>query len=145
MEVYTIGFTQTSAREFFGRLKRAGVRRLVDVRLNNSSQLAGFAKRDDLAYFLEALCGADYRHEPRLAPSEELLKAYQKKELPWEQYAQRYLALLAERRVAEVLDRALFDVPAALLCSEPAPDCCHRRLAAEYLAAQWGGLQVLHL
>ena len=86
MEVYSIGFTQKTAEQFFGILRRAGVRRLLDVRLNNVSQLAGFAKREDLKYFLREICGADYRHEPLLAPTQEMLDAYKKKKGPWDEY-----------------------------------------------------------
>jgi len=115
------------------------------VRLNNRSQLAGFTKCGDLEYFLAELCRADYRHEPILAPTKEILDAYKKKQLPWEAYEPRFLALLAERGVEHVVDRRLFDVPAVLLCSEPGADRCHRRLAAEYLAQHWGGAKIVHL
>src|SRR3712207_5719690 len=111
MRLYTIGFTQRSAADFFGTLRRAGIRRLVDVRRRNSGQLAGFSKREDLPFFLAELCGAEYVHEPRLAPSEELLGDYRKKRLGWSEYEPRFLALLAERRVERIIDPSLFDVP----------------------------------
>jgi uncharacterized protein (DUF488 family) len=145
VEIYTIGFTRKSAAEFFGVLRRAGIRRLIDVRLNNTSQLAGFAKRDDLAYFLDAICDAAYEHEPLLAPTEELLDAYKHKAIAWDEYERRFRALLDERRVEDRVDRRWFDKPAALLCSEPTAEHCHRRLAAEYLAEQWGGAEIKHL
>lgn len=145
MEVYTIGFTQSTAARFFGRLTEAGIERLVDVRLNNISQLAGFAKRDDLAYFLREICGAEYVHEPRLAPTQEMLDAYKKQRGPWPEYERRFLALLAERRVEETLDRNLFAVPTVLLCSEATPEMCHRRLVLEYLSAHWSDLEIVHL
>ena len=145
MEIHTIGFTQKSAAEFFGILRRAGIRRLIDVRLNNTSQLAAFAKRDDLQFFLRELCDADYRHEPTLAPTEDILDAYKKKLLAWEDYETRYVDLLIERAAETTVDRRLFDVPAVLLCSEPSPEHCHRRLAAEYLARKWGNVNVVHL
>jgi uncharacterized protein (DUF488 family) len=145
VEIFTIGFTKKTAREFFGTLTEAGVKRLADVRLNNRSQLAGFTKQQDLEYFLAEICGAGYVHLPELAPSKEMLRAYQQGEMPWEVYEPAYLALLDGRRVAETLDRRLFDVPVVLLCSEPEPDRCHRRLAAEYLAEHWGGTTVSHL
>jgi len=145
VEIHTIGFTQKTAEEFFELLRAAGIKRLVDVRLNNVSQLAGFAKRDDLRYFLRELCDADYVHLPILAPDEGLLKGYRDKTISWEDYVPRYQALLTERRVEEVLDRSLFGVPAVLLCSEPTAERCHRRLAAEYLAGAWGGAVVRHL
>lgn len=115
------------------------------MRLNNTSQLAGFAKRDDLQFFLREICQAEYHHEPLLAPTEEILDAYKQKQISWEQYETRYLDLLAGRAAEDTVDRRLFDVPAVLLCSEPLADQCHRRLAAEYLAAKWGGVIVVHL
>ena len=145
MEISTIGFTQRSARDFFGTLKRAGIRRLVDARLNNSSQLAGFSKRDDLEYFLRELCGADYVHEPLLAPTQEMLDGYKKRGGTWEDYEHRFLGLMAERRVEEHLDRDLFSIPTVLLCSEPKPDRCHRRLVVEYLQSRWGDVTPRHL
>jgi uncharacterized protein (DUF488 family) len=145
VEIYTIGFTKKTAAEFFGALKNAGVTRLIDVRLNNSSQLAGFTKRDDLRYFLREICAADYIHEPQLAPTEDIMKAYQQKQLTWDQYADRFRALLAERRVDAKLDRELFVVPSVLLCSEPTAENCHRRLVAEYLKEKWGDVDIRHL
>lgn len=145
MRVCTIGFTQKAAAAFFGTLQQAGVERLVDVRLNNISQLAAFAKRDDLAYFLQAIMGARYEHELLLAPTAELLNAYRKKAIDWPTYERGYLTLLAERRVEEQLDRAAYAQPSVLLCSEPTAARCHRRLAAEYLQRAWGDLDILHL
>lgn len=118
---------------------------MIDVRLNNTSQLAGFAKRDNIEFLLRELCGAEYRHEPALAPTQEILDAYKKKEISWEEYEMRYLDLLADREVESVVPREEFDVPTVLLCSEPEAEHCHRRLAAEYLARQWGGVEVVHL
>ena len=118
---------------------------MIDVRLNNTSQLAAFAKRDDLAYFLREICAAEYHHEPRLAPTKEILDAYKKKQIAWEEYASRFLDLLSDRKVEMSVDRRLFDVPAVLLCSEPSPKRCHRRLVAEYLADKWSGAEVVHL
>ena len=144
MEVYSIGFTQSTAARFFGRLTAAGIKRLLDVRLNNVSQLAGFAKRDDLAYFLREICGAEYQHEPLLAPTQNLLDSYKKQKGNWPDYERDFLALLAGRKVEE-LDKGLFAVPTALLCSEPTPEHCHRRLALEYLQEKWGDLEIIHL
>jgi uncharacterized protein YeaO (DUF488 family) len=107
--------------------------------------LAGFAKRDDLAYFLQEICGAEYRHEPMLSPDDDLLDGFRKKALPWDEFQTRFLALLTERRVEERLDRTLFDVPTVLLCSEPSAEHCHRRLVAEYLASKWTDVNVVHL
>jgi uncharacterized protein (DUF488 family) len=145
VEIYTIGFTKKNAAEFFQTLRRAGIRRLIDVRLNNTSQLAAFAKRDDLQFFLRELCQADYRHEPTLAPTDDILDAYKKKQISWQEYETRYVDLLIDRAAHNAVDRRLFDVPAVLLCSEPSPERCHRRLAAEYLAAKWGDAKVIHL
>jgi uncharacterized protein (DUF488 family) len=145
VEIHTIGFTQKSAAEFFESLRRAGIRRLIDIRLNNTSQLAAFAKRDDLEFFLRELCGAEYRHEPTLAPTAEILDAYKKKQISWEEYETRYVDLLIDRAAEKIVDRRLFDLPTVLLCSEPSPKCCHRRLAAEYLAGKWEDVKVVHL
>ena len=145
MEVYTIGFTKKSAREFFDRLKQAGIRRLVDIRLNNASQLAGFAKKEDLRFFLDAVCGAEYVHERLLAPTQALLDDYKKRKGSWEEYQAGFLRLMEERRIEHALSRDLLDRPTVLLCSEPEPDCCHRRLVAEYLRARWGNLAIIHL
>jgi uncharacterized protein (DUF488 family) len=145
VEIYTIGFTRKSAADFFGLLRRAGIRRLIDVRLNNTSQLAGFAKRDDLRYFLREICAAEYLHEPLLSPTEEILAAYKKKTMSWDQYETAFRALLAQRRAEQAVPKSLFDVPAVLLCSEPSAARCHRRLVAEHLAEAWGGVNVVHL
>ena len=145
MEVYTIGFTQKSAAQFFDTLKRAGIKRLLDVRLNNVSQLAGFSKRDDLAYFLQEICGADYVHEPLLAPTQELLDAYKKQKGDWAEYERRFLALMAERRIETTFDRRLLAGPTVLLCSEPAAEHCHRRLVLEYLRRFAPEIEAVHL
>lgn len=145
MEIATIGFTQKSAEDFFERLKRADIKRLVDVRLNNVSQLAGFAKRDDLRYFLKTICGADYVHEPLLAPTQEMLDEYKKSGGSWADYEKSFLALMKERRIESVISRSLFDVPSVLLCSEDKPMRCHRRLVLEYLEPHWGPIRVRHL
>ena len=145
MEIHTIGFTQTTAERFFETLKQTRIQRLIDIRLNNRSQLAGFAKRDDLRYFLKSICGAEYLHEPLLAPTQEILDAYKKKRIAWDEYERQFLALLRARKVEQSLRPSLFDTPAVLLCSEPKPDRCHRRLVAEYLSDTWGGIAIRHL
>lgn len=146
MEIYTIGFTKKPAAEFFRLLKEAGVRRLIDVRLNNVSQLAGFAKRDDLTYFLRELCDADYVHEPLLAPEAEMLKSYRSGELPWETYEELFLNLMKVRRVESAVGwDSLLDRPVVLLCSEPGPERCHRRLVVEYLNLKGRRLKPIHL
>ncbi|MGH2833514.1 MAG: DUF488 family protein [Solirubrobacteraceae bacterium] len=145
MEIYTIGFTQTSAEHFFDRLAQAGVRRLLDVRLKNTSHLAGFAKSGDLPFFLERLNGIRYDHEPLLAPSEELLSAYRKRQMDWSTYEEDFIELLAAREVQSQLDPEAFKTPTVLLCSEATADCCHRRLVCEYLSQHWGQLHAEHL
>ena len=126
-------------------MKDAGIERLLDVRLSNASRLAGFARRADLPFFLKELCGAEYLHEPRLAPTREILDAYKKGGGGWPGYERNFLDLLRERRVEEVFDRSLFEVPTVLLCSEAGPEHCHRRLVLEYLNRKWGGIRAVHL
>jgi uncharacterized protein (DUF488 family) len=145
MEIYSIGFTKKSAQQFFGALRGAEIRRLVDVRLHNSSQLAGFAKRQDLTFFLRELCEAEYVHEPLLAPSQEMLDDYKKRKGAWTEYEARFLSLMAEREIERHLKRSSFEKPSALLCSELSPDQCHRRLVLEYLREKWGEIKVTHL
>ena len=125
-------------------MKGAGIKRLLDVRLNNASRLAGFARRADLPFFLEELCGAEYAHEPRLAPTREMLDAY-RKDGGWPGYERRFLELLRERRIEETLEKDLFGAPTVLLCSEAGPEHCHRRLVLEYLDREWGGIRAIHL
>lgn len=145
MEIYTIGFTKHTAKDFFESLKRAGVTKLVDVRLNNVSQLAGFAKRDDLRYFLDKICGAKYVHEPQLAPTQEMLDAFKKAKGSWAAYESTFCDLMAQRRVEERIPKELFDGVTVLLCSEHTPEHCHRRLVVEYLNDRWGGVKAVHL
>lgn len=145
MEIYTIGFAKKSAEAFFGALRKAGIKRLVDIRLNNTSQLAGFTKRDDLKFFLKELCNSEYIHEPLLAPTPEILNSYKKKKISWQEYEQRFLDLMAERKIEEKIDRSLFNGPTVLLCSEPKADRCHRRLVLEYFQNNWGNLKIMHL
>ena len=144
MKVFTIGFTKKPAEEFFGLLKDAGVRRVVDVRLNNVSQLSGFAKRKDLAYFLRQICDADYAHLLELAPTKDIIDAYKKQRGSWEEYEQRFKDLMERRRIEETVDPRLLD-EGCLLCSEHRPHHCHRRLVAEYLAERWGNVEIEHL
>lgn len=145
MEIYTIGFTQTTAEHFFGRLKDAAVRRVLDVRLNNSSQLAGFAKARDLPYFLDRLVGAVYEHEPRLAPTQVLLDDFKKHKGEWAVYERGFIELMERRRIERTLSPEDFATPTALLCSEATAEHCHRRLVCEYLAWHWPGVRTLHL
>lgn len=144
MKLWTIGFTKKSASTFFGLLRDAGVATLVDVRLNNVSQLAGFAKRDDLAYFLGEICGVAYVHRPDLAPTRSMLGDYRKHGAGWPAYEAGFLDLMRERRVEDTVPRDLLD-NAVLLCSEDEPDHCHRRLVAEHLARHWDDVTIEHL
>jgi uncharacterized protein (DUF488 family) len=125
-------------------LKDTGIERLLDVRLNNASRFSGFARRADLPFFLERLCGAEYVHEPRLAPTREILDAYRKGGR-WPDYERAFVELLRERRVEEALDRGFFAVPTVLLCSEANAEHCHRRLVLEYLDREWNGIRAVHL
>ena len=145
MEIYSIGFTQKSAREFFSALKAHGIERLLDVRLNNTSQLAAFAKQADLAYFLHEICDAAYEHEPLLAPTQDILDAYKKQKGNWEDYSEAYLSLIRYRKVESVLSKNSFERKTVLLCSEATAEHCHRRLALEYLHMQWKGVDIHHL
>lgn len=144
MKLYTIGFTKKSATRFFSLLRESGASTLIDTRLNNVSQLAGFTKRDDLEFFASELCGMDYRHELLLAPSADLLSAYKQGNWTWLDYEAAYLDLIRGRNVETAL-RASDLNNAVLLCSEATPDQCHRRLAAEYLSDAWGDVDIEHL
>ena len=144
MKLYTIGFTKTTAELFFSRLSKAGVKKVVDVRLNNVSQLAGFAKKNDLRYFLSAICGIGYEHMPELAPTQDILDVYKKHRGDWATYANRFLELMSKRRIEETVTRSAVD-DACLLCSEDKPHHCHRRLVAEYLKQKWSDVDVVHL
>jgi uncharacterized protein (DUF488 family) len=145
MEIYSIGFTQKSASEFFGTLKAHGIERLLDVRLNNTSQLAGFAKQADLPYFLRELCGATYEHEPLLAPTQNILDAFKKKKGDWNVYEEAFLSLMRSRKIESRIDKESFKRKTVLLCSEPTAEHCHRRLVLEYLQSQWADVTILHL
>jgi uncharacterized protein (DUF488 family) len=144
IDLFTIGFTKKSACEFFTKLKEAGVRRLVDIRLNNTSQLAGFAKKEDLTYFLKEIGGIEYVHLPNLAPTRDILDAYKKQKGDWQTYETQFLKLMADRQVENTVPKELLD-RGCLLCSEEEPHHCHRRLVAEYLAAKWGDVRITHL
>jgi uncharacterized protein (DUF488 family) len=144
IKIYTIGFTKMSAEEFFGKLIKAQVRKVVDARLNNTSQLAGFAKKNDLKYFLEAIGNIDYVHMPILAPSQEILREYKKKRGDWHIYERSFLSLMEERHIEKVVSPEELD-QTCLLCSEHLPKHCHRRLVAEYLKDKWGNVEIEHL
>lgn len=144
MNVFTIGFTKKSAESFFTLVRDSGARRLIDVRLNNVSQLAGFAKRDDLRYFLREIPRIDYVEVADLAPTQDMLDRYRKQKGSWATYEREFLALMRDRQIEVKLDRDLL-ADAVLLCSEETAERCHRRLVVEYLQSHWGDLDVRHL
>lgn len=142
--LYTIGFTKKNAQAFFSKLQKAGVTKLIDIRLNNVSQLAGFAKRDDLIFFLRELCDCDYKHMPIFAPTKEILDAYKKKQIDWNEYVRRFSRLIKERTIEKKITAEELN-NSCLLCSEPTPEQCHRRLVAEYLKDKFGDIEIRHL
>jgi uncharacterized protein (DUF488 family) len=144
VKVLTIGFTKKSAEAFFTKLKRSGAKRIVDVRLNNVSQLAGFAKRNDLQFFLKEICGMDYVHVPELAPTQDILDEYKKNKGDWSVYEQKFIELMRQREIEKKVDPAVI-ADGCLLCSEDKPHHCHRRLVAEYLKSHWGDVDVSHI
>lgn len=145
MKIYTIGFTQKSAERFFKFLTLSQVKTLIDVRLNNTSQLSGFAKRDDLKFFLKELCGTDYLHLPDLTPTKDSLKAYKSGDITWQQYEDEFLNLMAKRNIERSVNPSILD-QGCLLCSEHEPHFCHRRLVVEYLNEHSDlSLEVKHL
>lgn len=144
MKLYTIGFTKKSAQTFFETLSENKIKTLIDVRLNNKSQLAGFTKGKDLPYLLKEISEISYIHMPNLAPTNDLLKSYKKKEIKWEEYENEYISLLNDRDILNQFNHSILE-NACLLCSEPKPDQCHRRLLAEYLEEKIGNIEIIHL
>ena len=144
MKVFTIGFTKKSAEKFFTLLRKSGAKRIVDVRLNNVSQLAGFAKRPDLEFFLREICDMDYVYLPDLAPTQDILDKYKKNKGDWNVYEQEFLELMRQRRIEDTVPRELL-ADGCMLCSEDKPHHCHRRVVAEYLREKWGDIDVVHL
>ncbi len=142
--IFTIGFAKKTAPEFFAILKEAGVRTVIDVRLNNVSQLAGFTKKQDIEYFLQEIAGIGYTHRPDFAPTRDIRDAYRKKDIDWSRYERQFRKLLTERRIEDVITQQLVH-KACFLCSEPAPEKCHRRLVAEYLREHWENVEIIHL
>lgn len=144
MNVFSIGFTQKKAEKFFTLLRNEEIKKLVDVRLNNVSQLAGFAKKDDLVFFLKELCQIEYIHMPDLAPTKEILEPYKKGNMEWVAYEDKFINLMAKRNIERIDQTIIKD--SCLLCSEHKPHHCHRRLVIEYLNKEWGSdLKVKHL
>ena len=144
MKLFTVGFTKKSAEQFFGLLKQEGLTKVVDTRLNNISQLAGFTKRDDLKFFLREVVGIEYLHMPILAPTKDILDAYKKNGGDWPAYERKFVDLVRRRKIESSVSRELLS-GACLLCSEPTPHHCHRRLVAEYLSDSWGDIEIHHL
>lgn len=144
MKICTIGFSKKNLKEFIRRLQKAGVKKIIDVRLNNTSQLAGYAKKDDLEYVL-SLVGIDYEHHPELAPSEEILKGYKQKQITWNEYETKFNELLKSRNPEKNINFEAELNPVSLLCSEDKPQQCHRRLVAEYFQARMQGIEIEHL
>ena len=144
MTIFTIGFTKKSAEKFFELLKVNDVAKVIDTRLNNDNQLAGFSKKKDLKDFLKTILNIEYVHKPILAPTEDILKAYKKKMITWREYEIKYLNLISERHIEDLLPPLELD-NSCLLCSEAEPNHCHRRLLAEYLKSKWGNLLIKHL
>jgi uncharacterized protein (DUF488 family) len=145
INVFTVGFTKKTASVFFEKLRAAGIKRVVDVRLNKVSQLAGFSKRDDLKYFLKEILDVEYIEAPLLAPTQPLLDAYKKSKGRWEDYERDFLRLMEERHIEDKIDPSLL-AGGCLLCSEDKPHQCHRRLVLEYLQKKWGGnLAIKHI
>ena len=144
IQLFTIGFTKKNAKTFFTKLKKANVKRILDIRLNNVSQLAGFAKRDDLEYFLRELCDCEYVHVPLLAPTKEILDGYKNKNLSWSEYEKRFNDLIITRKAHTLVTSSELQ-NTCLLCSEPTPDRCHRRLVAEYLRHHFDNIEINHL
>ncbi|NJM59741.1 MAG: DUF488 domain-containing protein [Oscillatoriales cyanobacterium RU_3_3] len=144
INLFTIGFTQKSAEQFFDTLIKSGVRRVIDTRLNNVSQLAGFAKRKDLEYFLRKIGNIEYVHILDLAPTQDILDDYKKNKGEWEVYEQKFLELMRSRQIEKKVSPDILDC-SCLLCSEPKPHNCHRRLVAEYLSDKWENVKINHL
>ncbi len=144
IKLFTIGFTEKSAETFFTLLKKGGVKKILDVRLNNVSQLAGFAKGRDLQYFAKEIANIDYEHNIDLAPTKELLAKYRDKKIDWAQYEKEYIGILEKRNVLKKIDFEKLD-GSCLLCSEHTPDMCHRRLLAEYLQKVNKEIKIIHL
>jgi uncharacterized protein (DUF488 family) len=145
IKTFTIGFTKKNANSFFSMLRDANAKTLLDVRLNNVSQLAGFAKRDDLEFFAREICNIKYVHVPDLAPTKKILDEYKKHKGDWNVYEKEFLQLMWDRNIHKILDKALFH-ESCLLCSEHDPVYCHRRLVLEFLQKQWDAeIEVKHL
>ena len=143
-KIFTIGYAAKNARDFFTILKQAGVRKVIDVRLYNTSQLAGFTKRQDIKYFLQAIVGAEYIHLLIMAPTKQLLNDYKKGLINWQQYETQFKEIITHRQIEKHIMPKNTDM-VCFLCSEAKADNCHRRLVAEYLAEYWQNVSIHHL
>jgi uncharacterized protein (DUF488 family) len=144
INIFTLGYAGKNAEEFFTILKQAGIRKVIDVRLYNTSQLAGFTKRQDIEYFLQAIVGADYVHLPIMAPTKQLLNDYKKGLISWQEYETQFKAIITHRQIQRHIIPQDVDM-SCFLCSEAKADNCHRRLVAEYLAKLWQNVLIHHL
>lgn len=144
MKIFTIGFAKKSAETFFSFLKKSGPKRIVDIRLNNVSQLAGFTKRDDLKFFLREICDMDYVYMPELAPTKEMLTDYRNNKIDWKELEAEFNKILKNRKVEKLIAKEIIS-DGCLVCSESKPQYCHRRLVAEYLKKCWGDVEIIHL
>ena len=147
MNLYTIGFTQKNAQEFFSLLKYNKIELLIDIRLNNKSQLAGFTKDPDLKFFLDQILKAQYVHDIIFAPTKELLDNYKKGLISWEGYEKEYNTMISTRQIEKVFNNIVQNKfqNICLLCSEATPECCHRRLLAEYLQRLNSEINIIHI
>lgn len=144
IKIFTIGFSKKTAHQFFDILQQAGVKMVIDIRLNNVSQLAGFTKKDDLKYFLDKITKINYTHRPEMAPTKEILDGYKKKKISWNEYEKKFSKIMRDRKIENLVTPEQID-NSCLLCSEPKADKCHRRLVAEYLASKWNNVEIVHL
>lgn len=146
MIVYTMGFTKKSAEEFFTLILNNNIKLLIDIRLNNNSQLAGFTKGRDLPYFLKKICDCEYAHEEYFAPDKDLLDGYKKGEISWDEYEIVYQKLYKDRKMGEWFNEKYLNYDKVLLlCTEPTPEKCHRRLLAEYIESDYRDVKIIHL
>ena len=142
--IFTIGYANKTARQFFSILKQAGIKKVIDVRLYNTPPLAGFTKKQDIEYFLQAIVGAEYIHMPIMAPTKQLLNSYKKGLISWQQYETQFKSIIAQRQIEKNLIPQDMDM-SCFLCSEATADNCHRRLVTEYLAGLWANISIIHL
>ena len=142
--LYTIGFTKKTAETFFNLLRTNGIKKVIDVRLENTAQLAGFSKKDDLRFFLKEICQCGYEHRPNWAPTKKLLDGYKHNEIPWDEYVVQFSRIIQDRGLMENLELASLE-DCCLLCSEPTPEHCHRRLLAERIKMKFPNIRIIHL